>query len=79
MSFNYEEEGRVTLDTIAQRRQWQLENLEKNTELLAQYVREEYANGVDIVTLSRRAFVSRPTIYRWIGGGTSDGAPSGKS
>ena len=61
------DESRETLDTIAQRRLWQLEKLEKNTELLAQFVRDEAAQGVEIATLAKRAGVSRPTIYRWLG------------
>lgn len=69
MTWNIDDGGKVTLDTIAQRRQWQLEHLEKNTELLAQYVRDEYAQGEEISRLAKRANVSRPTIYRWIGFG----------
>lgn len=67
MTFNFDDNGKLTLDIIAERRKWQLENLEKNTELLAQYVRDEYAAGVEISKLAKRAGVSRPTIYRWVG------------
>ena len=73
MTFNYEDSGKLTLDIIAERRRWQLEQLEKNTELLAEYVRDEHANGEEISSLAKRAGVSRPTVYRWIGGQTVDG------
>lgn len=72
MTFNYDDRGALTLDIIAERRRWQLEQLEKNTEVLAQFVRDEHAKGVEIASLSKRAGVSRPTIYRWIGEGTSE-------
>lgn len=73
MSFNYDDSGKLTLDIIAERRRWQLEQLEKNTELLAQFVRDEAAQGAEISKLAKRAGVSRPTIYRWTGLRTSDG------
>lgn len=67
MTFNYDDAGKLTLDIIAERRKWQLEQLEKNTELLAQYVRDEHEAGAEISKLAKRAGVSRPTIYRWTG------------
>lgn len=67
MTFNFDDNGKLTLDIIAERRKWQLEQLEKNTELLAQYVRDEYEAGTEISKLAKRAGVSRPTIYRWTG------------
>jgi DNA-binding MurR/RpiR family transcriptional regulator len=72
VTFNYDDQGKINLDIIANRRRWQLEQLEKNTEILAQFVREEHAKGVELTALSKRAGVSRPTIYRWIGEGSSD-------
>ena len=76
MTFNYDDQGKLTLDIIAERRRWQLEQLEKNTELLAEYVREEHSNGEEISRLAKRAGVSRPTVYRWIGGQTVNGDDS---
>ena len=72
MSFNYDDQGKLTLDIIAERRRWQLEQLEKNTEILADFVRDEFAEGKEIANLAKRAGVSRPTIYRWIGDTTRD-------
>ena len=72
MSFNYESTGKLTLDIIAERRRWQLEQLEKNTEILADFVRDEFAEGKEISNLAKRAGVSRPTIYRWLGDATSN-------
>lgn len=56
-----------TLDLTADRRQLLLERLAIETELLAEKVREEYAKGEPIKKLARRAGVSRPTIYSWLG------------
>lgn len=72
MTFNYDDSGKLTLDIIAERRRWQLEQLEKNTEILAQYVRDEYQAGAEISKLAKRAGVSRPTVYRWTGVRTGD-------
>lgn len=55
-----------TLELVADRRYLLLERLDKETELLAQKVREEYAKGEPIKKLARRAGVSRPTIYSWL-------------
>lgn len=73
MSFNYDNEGHLTLDIVAERRRWQLEQLEKNTETLADFVRDEAAKGTEISNIAKRAGVSRPTIYRWIGDSTRTG------
>lgn len=72
MTWNLDDSGKETIETIAQRRQWQLEKLESNTELLAQYVRDEHQAGETILSLAKRAGVSRPTIYRWVGQQNSD-------
>lgn len=56
-----------TLDLTADRRQLLLERLAIETDLLAEKVREEYAKGEPIKKLARRAGVSRPTIYSWLG------------
>lgn len=72
MTWNLDDSGKDTIETIAQRRQWQLEKLESNTELLAQYVRDEHEAGANVLSLAKRAGVSRPTIYRWVSGQNSD-------
>jgi transposase len=56
-----------TLDLVADRRQLLLERLAVETDSLAEKVREEYAKGEPIKKLARRAGVSRPTIYAWLG------------
>lgn len=66
MSWNVESDKGETLQVIAERRQWRLDQLEQTTELLAIMVREAYAEGMEISELARQAQVSRPTIYRWI-------------
>lgn len=71
MTWNIESDTHETLETIAERRQWRLEQLEQTTELLARKVRDEYGDETDITNLAKRARVSRPTIYRWIESKTS--------
>ena len=66
MSWNVESDKGETLQVVAERRQWRLDQLEQTTELLAIMVREAYAEGMEISELARQAQVSRPTIYRWI-------------
>ena len=66
MTWNIDTDGNQTLEVVAERRQWRLDQLEQTTELLALMVREAYAEGVEISDLAKRAQVSRPTIYRWI-------------
>ena len=66
VSWNVESDKGETLQVIAERRQWRLDQLEQTTELLAIMVREAYAEGMEISELARQAQVSRPTIYRWI-------------
>ena len=56
-----------TFELVADRRQLLLERLAVETDLLAEKVREEYAKGEPIKKLARRAGVSRPTIYAWLG------------
>ncbi len=66
MTWNIESDGNQTLEIVAERRQWRLDQLEQTTELLAIMVREAYAEGMEVSELARKAGVSRPTIYRWI-------------
>jgi len=66
VSWNVESDKGETLQVVAERRQWRLDQLEQTTELLAIMVREAYAEGMEISELARQAQVSRPTIYRWI-------------
>jgi DNA invertase Pin-like site-specific DNA recombinase len=66
MTWNIESDGNQTLEIVAERRQWRLDQLEQTTELLAIMVREAYTDGMEVSELARKARVSRPTIYRWI-------------
>lgn len=56
----------LTLDVAADQRLWQLERLDKQTQRLIELVREEYAKGVSIQALAKRAKVTRATIYSWL-------------
>jgi len=60
------DEGRDTLETTAQRRQFTLERLDKTTRELQQHVRDERAAGASIDSLAKRAGVTRATIYSWL-------------
>lgn len=55
-----------TLEIAAQKRKWALEHFQKRTDNLAVHVRDEFERGESIMKLSKRAGVSRPTIYDWI-------------
>lgn len=66
MSWNIDNDKGETLETVAERRAWRLDQLEQTTELLAVMVRDAYTEGMEITELAKRARVSRPTIYRWI-------------
>lgn len=66
MSWNIDIDKGETLETVAERRAWRLDQLEQTTELLAVMVRDAYAEGMEITELAKKARVSRPTIYRWI-------------
>ena len=66
MTWNIDTDSNQTLEIVAERRQWRLEQLEQTTELLALMVREAYGDGMEVTELAKKAKVSRPTIYRWI-------------
>jgi len=55
-----------TLDTIADMRDLELSRLQIITEILRDKVREQYADGVAVTDLSRKASVTRRTIQQWI-------------
>jgi len=57
----------MTLQQLADLREWQLERLEKVTHSMRQKVREEYQAGTNIKTLAKKAGVTRRTIYSWLG------------
>jgi len=60
------DEGKETLETTAQRRQFTLERLDKTTRELQAHVREQHAAGASIDGLAKRAGVTRATIYSWL-------------
>ena len=59
------DETRDTLDTISQRRQLALERLDKITDELRFFVRNEREAGKSIDSIAKRAGVTRATIYSW--------------
>jgi transposase-like protein len=57
----------MTLQQLADLREWQLERLGKVTNSLRERVREEYESGTNIKQLAKKAGVTRRTIYAWLG------------
>lgn len=55
-----------TLDTIADMRDLELSRLQIITEILRDKVREQYADGVAVTDLVKKAGVTRRTINQWI-------------
>jgi DNA invertase Pin-like site-specific DNA recombinase len=67
---NYDSSGydldNLKLDQLADLREWQLERLEKVTRELRKRVQSEYAQGVNIKALAKKAGVTRRTVYAWL-------------
>jgi transposase len=67
---NYDSSGydldSLKLDQLADLREWQLERLEKVTRELRKRVQSEYAQGVNIKALAKKAGVTRRTVYAWL-------------
>jgi len=55
-----------SLDMVADMRDWELSRLQIVTEVLRDKVREEYANGIGVTDLAKKAGVTRRTIHQWI-------------
>jgi len=51
---------------VADMRDWELSRLQIVTEVLRDKVREEYANGIGVTDLAKKAGVTRRTIHQWI-------------
>jgi hypothetical protein len=56
----------LSLQQVADLREWQLERLEKVTIELRSRVQAEYAEGTNIKALAKKAGVTRRTIYAWL-------------
>jgi DNA invertase Pin-like site-specific DNA recombinase len=67
---NYDSSGydldNLKLDQLADLREWQLERLERVTRELRKRVQSEYAQGVNIKALAKKAGVTRRTVYAWL-------------
>lgn len=57
----------MTLEQLADLREWQLERLEKVTAELRARVKQAYEEGMNIKTIAKKAGVTRRTIYSWLG------------
>jgi transposase-like protein len=56
----------LSLQQLADLREWQLERLEKVTRELRARVQAEYQQGTNIKALAKKAGVTRRTIYAWL-------------
>ena len=57
----------MSLQQLADLREWQLERLEKVTTALRSRVQTEYEDTANIEALAKKAGVTRRTIYAWLG------------
>lgn len=57
----------MTLEQLADLREWQLERLERVTAELRKRVGESYSTGMNIKTIAKKAGVTRRTVYAWLG------------
>jgi hypothetical protein len=78
----YLEDGKQipdTLESLADKRQWLLERVEKYETDIIEFVKEEHAKGASARAISKRAGVSHPTVLKWLRGATVDdgNAPGG--
>lgn len=55
-----------SLDMVADMRDWELSRLQIVTDVLRDKVREEYANGLGVTDLAKKAGVTRRTVHQWI-------------
>ena len=59
-----------TLESLADKRQWLLERVEKYESEIIEFVKEEHGKGVSARAISKRAGVSHPTVLKWLRGAT---------
>jgi hypothetical protein len=57
----------MSLQQLADLREWQLERLEKVTTALRGRVQTEHEDTANIKALAKKAGVTRRTIYAWLG------------
>ena len=63
---NYDLES-MSLQQLADLREWQLERLGKVTTALRGRVQTEYEDTANIKALAKKAGVTRRTVYAWLG------------
>ena len=67
----YLEDGKQipeTLESLADKRQWLLERVEKYETEIIQFVKDEHGKGASARAISKRAGVSHPTVLKWLRG-----------
>lgn len=70
----YLDDGKLvpeTLESLADKRQWLLERVEKYETEIIQFVKEEHGKGASARAISKRAGVSHPTVLKWLRGSTA--------
>tara|TARA_S200002703_G_scaffold146216_1_gene141099 strand:+ start:825 stop:1034 length:210 start_codon:yes stop_codon:yes gene_type:complete len=56
----------MSLESLADTRAWQIARLEQVQDALKEKVRIQYQAGDSIMHLSKKAGVTRPTLYAWL-------------
>jgi hypothetical protein len=70
----YLEDGKQipeTLESLADKRAWLLERVEKYETEIIEFVKEEHGKGASARAISKRAGVSHPTVLKWLRGATT--------
>jgi DNA-directed RNA polymerase specialized sigma24 family protein len=72
----YLEDGKKvpdTLESLADKRQWLVERLEKYESEIIEHVRDEYLKGASARNIAKRAGVTHPTVLKWLRRASVDG------
>lgn len=66
-SFDFHSYDTMTIEQLSEIRRQGMKKIDLVTNVMRDQVREEYANGTPVLKLAKRAGVTRPTIYSWLG------------
>lgn len=65
----YLEDGKrvpETLESLADKRAWLMEKVEKHETQIIEYVRDEHIKGASARNIAKRAGVTHPTVLKWL-------------
>lgn len=66
-TFDFHSYDNMTIEQLSLIREQGIKRVDTVTKVMRDQVREEHAKGTPILKLARRAGVTRPTIYAWLG------------